>query len=235
MAIQEGDIVRLNYTGRVEGEIFDTTVAADAEEAGIKSKKDYAPIVVRVGSNHVIPGLDEALVGKEIGQQYEVEVPAEKGFGPHDMKLVESVNTNQFREKPKFGMRIQAGDREGVVVNVVGKRAVVDFNHPLAGKDLAYTFTIEGMVETVEEKAKGFIKLFSGRDMDLTFAEGTLTLTLPAGINYDRRWVMARGIVVHQIFEFIPEVQDIVFVESFKRPEKTAEEPAAAEPEAKEE
>jgi FKBP-type peptidyl-prolyl cis-trans isomerase SlyD len=237
MAIQEGDIVRLNYTARVEGEIFDTTVAADAEEAGIKSQKDYAPIVVRVGSNHVIPGLDEALVGKEIGQQYEVEVPAEKGFGPHDMKLVESVNTNQFREKPKFGMRIQSGDREGVVVNVVGKRAVVDFNHPLAGKNLAYTFTIEGMVETVEEKAKGFIKLFAGRDMDLTFAEGTLTLTLPAGINYDRRWVMARGIVVHQIFEFIPEVQDIVFVETFKRPAVPAEveEPAEAEAEAKEE
>lgn len=235
MAIQEGDIVRLNYTARVEGEIFDTTVAADAEEAGIKSQKDYAPIVVRVGSNHVIPGLDEALVGKEIGQQYEVEVPAEKGFGPHDMKLVESVNTNQFREKPKFGMRIQSGDREGVVVNVVGKRAVVDFNHPLAGKDLAYTFTVEGMVETVEEKAKGFIKLFAGREMDLTFAEGTLTLNLPAGINYDRRWVMARGIVVHQIFEFIPEVQDIVFVETFKRPAVPAEEPAEAEPEAKEE
>lgn len=235
MTIQEGDIVRLNYTGRVEGEIFDTTVAADAEEAGIKSEKNYAPIVVRVGSNHVIPGLDEALVGKEIGQQYEVEVPAEKGFGPHDMKLVESVNTNQFREKPKFGMRIQSGDREGVVINVVGKRAVVDFNHPLAGKELSYTFTIEGMVETVEEKAKGFIKLFSGRDMDLTFADdGTLTLQLPAGINYDRRWVMARGIVVHQIFEFIPEVQDIVFVETFKRPEKPAEveEPAAAEAEA---
>jgi FKBP-type peptidyl-prolyl cis-trans isomerase SlyD len=91
------------------------------------------------------------------------------------------------------------------------------------------------MVETVEEKAKGFIKLFAGRDMDLTFAEGTLTLTLPAGINYDRRWVMARGIVVHQIFEFIPEVQDIVFVETFKRPEKTAAEPAVAEAEAKEE
>lgn len=227
MAINEGDIIRLNYTGRVEGEIFDTTIGADAEEAGIKNpQKDYEAIVVRVGSNHVIPGLDEALVGKEIGQQYEVEVPAEKGFGPHDMKLVESVNTNQFREKPKFGMRIQSGDREGVVVNVLGKKAVVDFNHPLAGKTLTYTFTIEGMVEAVEEKAQGFIKLFSGRKMDLSFAEGTLTLNLPAGINYDKRWVLARGIVVHQIFEYIPEVKDIVFVETFKRPEMPAEEPA---------
>jgi FKBP-type peptidyl-prolyl cis-trans isomerase SlyD len=227
MAINEGDIIRLNYTGRVEGEIFDTTIEADAEAAGIKNpQKDYEAIVVRVGSNHVIPGLDEALVGKEIGQQYEVEVSQEKGFGPHDMKLVESVNTNQFREKPKFGMRIQSGDREGVVVNVIGKKAVVDFNHPFAGKTLDYTFTIEGMVETVEEKAQGFIKLFSGRKMDLSFAEGTLTLNLPAGINYDKRWVMARGIVVHQIFEYIPEVKDIVFVETFKRPEMPAEETA---------
>lgn len=230
MAINEGDIIRLNYTGRVEGEVFDTTIEADAEAAGIKSpQKDYEAIVVRVGSNHVIPGLDEALVGKEIGQQYEVEVPTEKGFGPHDMKLVESVNTNQFREKPKFGMRIQSGDREGVVVNVIGKKAVVDFNHPLAGKTLHYTFTIEGMVETVEEKAQGFIKLFSGRKIDVTFTDGTLALNLPGGINYDRRWVMARGIVVHQIFEYIPEVKDIVFVETFKRPEMPTKEAEAKE------
>jgi len=230
MAINEGDIIRLNYTGRVEGQIFDTTIEADAEEAGIKSQqKDYEAIVVRVGSNHVIPGLDEALVGKEIGEQYEVEVPAEKGFGPHDMKLVESVNTNQFREKPKPGMRIQSGEREGVVFNVIGKKAVVDFNHPFAGKTLTYTFTIEGMVETVEEKAQGFIKLFSGRKMDVSFAEDTLTLNLPAGINYDKRWVMARGIVVHQIFEYIPEVKNIVFIETFKRPEMPAEAEAKEE------
>jgi len=230
MAINEGDIIRLNYTGRVEGQIFDTTIEADAGEAGIKSQqKDYEAIVVRVGSNHVIPGLDEALVGKEIGEQYEVEVPAEKGFGPHDMKLVESVNTNQFREKPKPGMRIQSGEREGVVFNVIGKKAVVDFNHPFAGKTLTYTFTIEGMVETVEEKAQGFIKLFSGRKMDVSFAEDTLTLNLPAGINYDKRWVMARGIVVHQIFEYIPEVKNIVFIETFKRPEMPAEAEAKEE------
>ncbi|MDK2974697.1 MAG: FKBP-type peptidyl-prolyl cis-trans isomerase SlyD [Methanofollis sp.] len=230
MVINEGDIIRLNYTGQVEGQIFDTTIEADAEETGIKSQqKDYGAIVVRVGSNHVIPGLDEALVGKEIGEQYEVEVPAEKGFGPHDMKLVESVNTNQFREKPKVGMRIQSGERDGVVINVIGKKAVVDFNHPFAGKTLNYTFTVEGMVEGIEEKAQGFIKLFSGHIMDVSFAEeGTLTLNLPAGITYDRRWVMARGIVVHQIFEYIPEVQEIVFIETFKRPEMPAEETAEA-------
>ncbi|QYZ77988.1 peptidylprolyl isomerase [Methanofollis formosanus] len=237
MAIQEGDVIRLNYIGRIEGEVFDTTIEAEAEEAGIKSQqKDYAPIVVRVGSNHVIPGLDEALVGKEVGEENEVEVPAEKGFGPHDPKLVESVSTNNFREKPKAGMRVQTGEREGVVVNVVGKRAVIDFNHPLAGQTLSYTYTIEGIVEDVVEKAQGFIKLFSGRDMDLAFDEGVLTVTLPAGINYDKRWTMARGVVVYQIFEYIEEVKEVVFVESFKRPELPKEEPveAAAEEPAEE-
>ncbi|TAJ43824.1 FKBP-type peptidyl-prolyl cis-trans isomerase [Methanofollis fontis] len=235
MAIQEGDIIRLNYTARVDGDIFDTTIEADAEEAGIKSQqKTYEPIVVRVGSGHVIPGLDEALIGKEIGENYSVDVPPEKGFGPHNKDLVESVNATQFREKPKVGMRVQTGEREGVVVNVVGKRAVVDFNHPFAGQDLAYTFTVEGIVEDVIEKAQGFVKLFSGRDMEMVFIDGNLTINLPAGINYDRRWTMARGIVVHQVFEFIPEVQDIVFVETFHRPvipeEEAAEEPAETEP-----
>lgn len=229
MAIQEGDVIRLNYIGRIEGEVFDTTIEAEAEKAGIKNpKKDYAPIVIRVGSGHVIPGLDEALVGKEIGEENEVEVPAEKGFGPHDPKLIESVSTNNFREKPKPGMRVQTGEREGVVVNVVGKRAVIDFNHPLAGQTLSYTYTIEGVVEDVVEKAQGFIKLFSGRDMDVAFKDGVLTVNLPAGINYDKRWTMSRGVVVYQTFEYIEEVKEVVFVETFKRPELPKEETAEA-------
>jgi FKBP-type peptidyl-prolyl cis-trans isomerase SlyD len=234
MAIKEGDFVQISYTGRVDGDIFDTTEEEKAKEEGIYDEsKSYDPITIRVGSMHVIPGLDEALVGKEIGEDYEMEIPAEKAYGPHDESLVRSAPVKDFREKPTLGTRVSSEGREGVVVNIVGKRAVVDFNHPLAGKDLQYSFRIEGVVEGSEEKAKALIKLFSGRDMDLTLEDGILTILLPPGINYDRRWMPGRGMIVHQIFEFIDDVNEIVMKETFKRPEKFEEiVEAVEEPEA---
>ena len=74
------------------------------------------------------------------------------------------------------------------------------------------------------EKVKGLLHLYAGRDMDLSFLDGNLTISLPPGINYDRRWVMWRSRVIHESFEFIPDIQEIILVESFKRPEESGKE-----------
>ncbi|NYT05413.1 MAG: peptidylprolyl isomerase [Methanomicrobiales archaeon] len=221
MAIQKGDFVRLSFTGSVNGDVFDTTDVEKAKEEGIfDAEKPYGPIVVRVGSMHVIPGLDEALEGKEVGTEDEIEIPPEKGYGPHENELVRSTTTKEFKEKPHLGMRVSSEGREGVVVNVIGKRVLIDFNHPLAGKTLTYTYRIEGTVEDAEGKAKALIWLFSGREMETALADGVLTVMLPPGITYDRRWLMGRGMIVHQIFEYIDGIQEIVLKETFTRPAK---------------
>lgn len=224
MAIEKGDFILLNYTGTVEDDIFDTTDAEKAKEEGIfDAQKSYEPICIRVGSMHVIPGLDEAVIGKEIGDEGEVEILPEKGYGPRDESLVRSTSVKEFNEKPTVGTRVQSEGREGVVVNIVGKRAVIDFNHPLAGKTLNYTFRVEGVVEDTIGRAAALIKLFSGRDMDLMFEDGILTINLPPGISYDRKWLMGRGMIVHQIFEYLDEVEEVIQKESFKRPKKAEE------------
>jgi FKBP-type peptidyl-prolyl cis-trans isomerase SlyD len=234
MTVQEGDFVKISYTGLVDEEIFDTTVEEKAREAGIYNpEKPYEAIVVRVGSMHVIAGLDEALVGREIGDEGEIEISPEKAYGPRDEDLVRSAPVKEFQEKPTVGTRVSSEGREGVVVNVIGKRAVIDFNHPLAGKSLQYTFKIEEAVEETTDKVKALIKLFSGRDMDVELADGVLTVLLPPGISYDRRWMMGRGMTVHQIFEYIDEVNEVILKEVFTRPAKPEEavEEAPAEPE----
>jgi FKBP-type peptidyl-prolyl cis-trans isomerase SlyD len=224
MAIQEGDFIKLTYTGTIDGDIFDTTDEDKAKDEGIfDDQKSYDPITIRVGSMHVIPGLDEAVVGKEVGDEDDVEIAPEKGYGPRDDSLIKSTSVKEFKEKPTIGMRVQSEGREGVVVNVIGKRAVIDFNHPFAGKVLDYHFRIEGIVEDAEEKANALIKLFSGRDMDVNLDDGILTIDLPPGINYDRKWIMGRGMIVHQIFEFLDEVKEVIQKETFKRPQKTEE------------
>ena len=59
--------------------------------------------------------------------------------------------------------RVTVEGREGVVVNKVGNRYLVDFNHPLAGQEVTYVYKIEEMVEDPIAKLAGTIRLFTGR------------------------------------------------------------------------
>ena len=233
MPIENGDFIRLSYTGTVAGTIFDTTDEDQARDAGIHNPQGgYGPVTIHVGSHHVIVGLDEALPGKEVGYEGEIDVPPEKAFGEHDANKVEAYNKNSFKDKPRKGGHVKIDDKgDGTVVDVIGNRVLVDFNHPFAGKTLHYSFKIEENVDAPEEQFQGLIKLYAGREMDLKIEDGKATIDLPPGINYDRRWVLWRSRIIHEAFEYIKDVNEIVLVETFHRPEEKSpdEEPEQAE------
>jgi FKBP-type peptidyl-prolyl cis-trans isomerase SlyD len=221
MPVAEGDFIRLSYTGKVDDRIYDTTDEETAKEAGIHNQSAvYGPVMIRVGSRHVVVGLDDAVIGRDVGESGSVEVPPELAFGPHDETRMESVSVAKFQEKPRLGMQVDLDNREGTVVNLIGRRAIVDFNHPLAGKTVQYTYTIERVAETTEEKIQGLIHLYTQREMEVAVAGDTVTLSLPPAINYDRRWLLWRSRVVQEIYEYFPDVQEIVLQETFHRPEK---------------
>ena len=89
------------------------------------------------GSREIIPGLEQALTGMKAGEKKHVELEADQAFGPYDASKKVSVERKELPEK------IQVGDitttTEGQAFTVVAlsdKEAVIDFNHPLAGKHI---------------------------------------------------------------------------------------------------
>ena len=225
MTIKDGAFVKLSYTGTANGIVFDTTDEETAKTADIHSPAAiYGPITICVGKKHVITGLDENLVGKKVGTEADVTVPPEKAFGERDPKKVQSYPKNKFKDKPVRGMRINVEDQgEGVVVDVIGSRVIVDFNPPLAGQTLTYHYKIEEIVKDALEQFQGIIRLYAGKDMEVTLNDGKATVTLPPGINYDRRWLLWRGRIIHEGFETIHDISEITLVETYKRPEKKEE------------
>ncbi len=225
MAIKEGDFITLSYTGSTAGRVFDTTDEAEAKKAGIHSPNAlYGPVTVCVGSKHVIVGLDEDLVGKKTGYKGKVTVPPEKAFGERDPKRIQSFPKSKFKEKPVRGQAIKVEELgEGTVVDVIGARVIVDFNAPLAGMTLDYEYEIEEQVKEPLGKFNGLIRLYAGKDLETTFEDGKVTVSLPPGITYDRRWLLWRGRIIHEGFELIKEISEVVLVESVKRPEKKEE------------
>ncbi len=168
--ISKNTCIRLEYDGYVKetGSLFDTTNEKKAKEAGIFNPKvEYGPITVIVGQGFVIQGLDEALEGKKIGESFKVEIPPEKAFGNKSGKLLRLIPTRYFTKNkitPVAGMQVVIDNVPGVVKTVSPGRVIVDFNHPLAGKNLIYDVKIVEEVKKPEEVVQAIVGFFLPKD-----------------------------------------------------------------------
>jgi peptidylprolyl isomerase/FKBP-type peptidyl-prolyl cis-trans isomerase SlyD len=177
MAIKNGDFVKLEFTGKFKenGDVFDTTNEEIAKESGIfVEDKEYGPLPIVVGGNHLLKAMDEAIIGMDIGESKEVEVSPEGGFGKRDSNLIKLIPMKEFKKQgmnPHVGMEITSEGHKGKILNITGGRVRVDFNHKLAGKTLVYSMVISDIIKEDEEKIKSMIQLhyaYPGMDLDKT-------------------------------------------------------------------
>jgi len=168
--LQDGDFVRLEYTAHtVEGgQLVDTTDPEVAEEEGVEDQGTFEPRVIVLGSGHLFEAVEEDIVGKEAGDSGSVTVPAGEAFGEYDESEVETVSASKIDEDDRYpGARIQIDGRQGVLETIIGGRARVDFNHPLAGEDIEYDYEIVGVVDDQLEQAEGLLNMFLDMDLEM--------------------------------------------------------------------
>ena len=127
-ATKLGDRVQIHYTCWLE----DGTV--------LDSSRDRGPLEFTAGGTEVIPGVDQAVLGMQAGESKTVTVSAEDAYGAHTPGLEQRVPRNVLPEGVQVGDRLQAkvGEKTIMVwVSELGEEsALLDANHPLAGRDL---------------------------------------------------------------------------------------------------
>lgn len=136
-----GDTVRIHYTGYLDNEEqFDSSAGRD-------------PLEFTLGSNQVIPGFEQAVLGMNEGEKKTVTIDPENAYGQYRDELLMEVERSQIPKDvdPEVGMNLQAQHQDGSTVNlkvtqVSDNSVTLDANHPLAGENL--TFEIE-LVEVV--------------------------------------------------------------------------------------
>jgi FKBP-type peptidyl-prolyl cis-trans isomerase SlyD len=116
------------------------------------------------GEGNIIPGLEQALTGKKVGDKFEVTIEAANAYGDYDADRVQIVPRELFAgvDNLELGMMFHADVSEGpgvvTITQIDGDDITVDGNHPLAGE--ALTFAVEVMAirpATAEELAHGHI------------------------------------------------------------------------------
>lgn len=130
---KEGDTVRISYTGTLtDGTVFDTSEGRD-------------PLEFTIGSGQIIPGLDEAMPGMEVGEKKRVEIGVMEAYGPsHSDRVLEVPLEELPADIPReegITLAMQGPDGQQVPVRVVAvsdTKMTLDANHPLAGQDLVF-------------------------------------------------------------------------------------------------
>ena len=159
--MEKGEMIKVDYIGKENGEVFDLTVKEKAQEEGLDTESmNFEPINILLGENFVIEGLEEALMDMEVGEEAEIEIPAEKAYGKRDSENMETFPEKAFEEQGvqvRPGEQLMIGGQRGRVISKGSGRVKIDFNHPLAGKDLEYWVKIVEKVEEDEEIAEGIL------------------------------------------------------------------------------
>ena len=131
----------------------------DSEGTVLDSSKGKDPLVYLHGAGNIIVGLEEALIGKKIGDEVSTVVAPEKGYGMPVDALIQTVPREAFGdeiEKVEVGMRFQAETEQGpvpVVVTAMDDNTVtVDGNHPLAGQELHFSVSIAEIRDATQEE-----------------------------------------------------------------------------------
>lgn len=165
LTIKNGDFIQLDYIGKVEGKVFYLTQESVAKKENIYNEKvKYGPATIVVGAGHLLKGIDEALVGKKVGEKFSVDIPPEKAFGKKNAKLIKIIPEKSFREqkiKPYPGMQVNIDGLVGNIISSGGGRVIVDFNHPLASRTLNYEISVLKRIEEPKEQLSAVIEMYT--------------------------------------------------------------------------
>jgi len=150
--IADQKVVSLNFTVK------------DGEEQVIDSSEGGAPLVYLHGQKNIIPGLEAALEGKAIGDEFDVTIEPAEAYGDYNEEILQVMPKEAFQgvETIEPGMVFTAQTQNGpvqlAVTKIEGEEVTVDPNHPLAGKTLNFTGSvIEVRDATEEELAHGHV------------------------------------------------------------------------------
>lgn len=237
--VSKGDIIRLDYKAYISetDKVFDTTMEQAAKDAEIYNEKyTYAPMPYLVGSAKIFPALDDAIMKADVGKETKVTITSAEGAGARDPKLVEVHPIKEFYKQdinPYPGLEVALGNKRGTVMSVGAGRVRVDFNNPLAGKDVVYEFTVKEVIDKADEKAKAIMEMDFGISDDFKFdvKEDKVVVTLPELTKFHQDWPVARFKIVADLRDAF-NVDTVEFLEIWSRaaPKEEKEEKKKAAP-----
>lgn len=146
MSIKDDMVVQFNYVLRDEqGELIESNEGGD-------------PIAYLHGHDNMMPGVENAIEGKSVGDKFTVTPSPEDTYGLRQEGFEQRVSVKHLvgakTWKPGMAALVhtEQGQRQVTVLKVGKFMATVDLNHPLAGRELTFDIEIVGARDATDEE-----------------------------------------------------------------------------------
>jgi FKBP-type peptidyl-prolyl cis-trans isomerase SlyD len=154
LVVADDLVVTMAYTLMVEGEVVD-------------SSEDNEPIQFLQGAGHILPALESELYGMSVGDEKEVTLSPEDGYGEYDEEAFADIPRSEFPDQIPLqsGVELQIKDQDGEIhyariESSDAQHVRLNMNHPLAGKELNFSVRISGLrTASPEELDHGHVHL----------------------------------------------------------------------------
>lgn len=146
MQVSENTVVAIEYTLKNDaGDVLDSSVG-------------HAPLTYLHGHHNIISGLENAMLGKTVGDTFTVTIPPEEAYGLRDDSMTQVVPRHLFQGVDEIvpGMKFHAEAEHGVnvvtVIDVKGDQVHLDANHELAGETLHFDVVVQAIRAATDEE-----------------------------------------------------------------------------------
>jgi peptidylprolyl isomerase len=226
-AVNKGDFIKVEMTGSSleTGEIFETTSEEAAQEAGTwEENRTYGPRLVIVGDGFVLRGLDERLPGTPFDEEVEIEIPPEEAFGERNAADVTMIPFRVLRSKgvnPYVGAELEIDGRPAIIRSVGAGRVQVDYNHPLAGRQIVYKLKVVEHITDDKDKIRALIgRRFLGietSEFNIRKTKKKLRISIPDQIFFGENIQIAKRGVALDLLRYFEDIDEVEYYESIKR------------------
>ena len=147
MSISQGQVVQFHYTLTDDaGEVLDSSDGGE-------------PLAYLHGYAGIIPGLEQQMEGKQVGDEFSAVIAPEDAYGVVDPELIQEVPLDVLShiEGLAVGMQLQSQSQDGrvqtIVVDALNETtATLNANHALAGRTLTFAVSVESTRDATEEE-----------------------------------------------------------------------------------
>jgi len=185
MTLKKKDFVEIEFTGKTaDGEIFDSNIEEDLKKINpnlnlpVKTK----PLILCLGEGMFLKPIEDFLIGKpDTPASYEIKLSPKEAFGERNKELIQIVPLRIFQQNnlnpvPKAMFNLDG--KIAKVLAVSGGRVIVDFNNPLAGKNVIYKIKVLRKIEDINEKIKALISFFFKKEIEFKLEGKKLVLKI---------------------------------------------------------
>ncbi len=146
MTIQDKKVVSFHYTlSNQDGEQMETT-------------RNKEPMTYLHGAQNIIPGLESAMAGRSVGDEFQVTLEPADAYGEKKEANIQRISSKHLRFPKKLkpgqivGLQTRKGPVQVTIVKVGRFNVDVDSNHPLAGQALIFDVEISAVRDATEEE-----------------------------------------------------------------------------------